>query len=110
MIGEGRTRTEEAKKMSNEEDSKKKAPQTSPAGVAGSIAEESSESENETEPARIFQRRVSTSKTLNGSVSNFFSFFSSSAAGYDVRLISIAQMLRPNISKVCELDSTGPLR
>lgn len=95
--------------MSNEEDSKKKnlAPRTSPAGVAGSVAEESSESENETEPARIFQRRVSTSKTLNGSVSNFFFFF---FAGFDVWLISIAQMLRPNISKVCELDSTGRLR
>lgn len=32
------------------------------------ITEESSESENETEPAKMFQRRVSTSKTLNGSV------------------------------------------
>lgn len=31
--------------------------------------DESSESENETEPARVFHRRVSTSKTLNGSVS-----------------------------------------
>lgn len=31
--------------------------------------DESSESENETEPARAFLRRVSTSKTLNGSVS-----------------------------------------
>lgn len=63
--------------MATKEDSKKKALplppvpplQTSPAGVGASIAEESSESENETEPARVFQRRVSTSKTLNGSVS-----------------------------------------
>lgn len=31
--------------------------------------DESSESENETEPARVFHRRVSTSKTINGSVS-----------------------------------------
>lgn len=33
------------------------------------VPDESSESENETEPARVFERRVSTSKTLNGSVS-----------------------------------------
>lgn len=33
------------------------------------VPDESSESENETEPARVFQRRVSTSKNLNGSVS-----------------------------------------
>lgn len=40
--------------------------------AAATAADESSESENETEPARIFQRRVSTSKnlSLNGSVSH----------------------------------------
>lgn len=37
--------------------------------AATAAIDESSESENETEPARIFQRRVSTSKNLNGSVS-----------------------------------------
>lgn len=37
--------------------------------IAAAAIDESSESENETEPARIFQRRVSTSKNLNGSVS-----------------------------------------
>lgn len=36
------------------------------------VPDESSESENETEPARVFQRRVSTTKNLNGSVSTFF--------------------------------------
>lgn len=35
------------------------------------VPDESSESENETEPARVFQRRVSTTKNLNGSVSTF---------------------------------------
>lgn len=41
--------------------------------AAAAAIDESSESENETEPARIFQRRVSTSKnlSLNGSVSKF---------------------------------------
>lgn len=39
------------------------------------ITEESSESENETEPASVFQRRVSTSKELNGSVSDFCFYF-----------------------------------
>lgn len=40
------------------------------AAAASVAVDESSESENETEPARVFQRRVSTSRTLNGSVSN----------------------------------------
>lgn len=35
------------------------------------VIDESSESENEAEPARVFQRRVSTNKTLNGSVNSF---------------------------------------
>lgn len=43
--------------------------------AAAATVDESSESENETEPARIFQRRVSTSKNLNGSVSNFHNAF-----------------------------------
>lgn len=38
--------------------------------AATAAIDESSESENETEPARMFQRRVSTTKNLNGSVSN----------------------------------------
>lgn len=88
--------------MTNKEDSKKKTlpPQTSPAGVAAPVAEESSESENETEPARIFQRRVSTSKTLNGSVSIFlfflFQFFFLAKPSGPSR---IGQMLRPNVPK-----------
>lgn len=45
--------------------------------AAATTVDESSESENETEPARIFQRRVSTTKTLNGSVSNFHNAFPS---------------------------------
>lgn len=43
--------------------------------VTAANADESSESENETEPARVFQRRVSTSKTLNGSVSYYSKSF-----------------------------------
>lgn len=49
------------------------APQTQLATITTTATnvDESSESENETEPAKMFQRRVSTSKTLNGSVSEF---------------------------------------
>lgn len=55
--------------------SSSRTPSPLPKDVTQAIAEataaidESSESENETEPARMFQRRVSTTKNLNGSVS-----------------------------------------